>query len=113
VSEAVGFPELAFGALPARAANGVLILTGVPAERGPVSADLSRWMRDIVLKNQVVFGTVNASRSNYEDAIRRLEQFMLLFPQTVLSLINRIPIDHAPDVLARGRGIKDLVTFAA
>jgi len=89
VFEAVGVPEVAFGALPALAANGVLILTGVPAERGPVSADLSRWMRDIVLKNQVIFGTVNASRSNYEDAIRRLEQFMVLFPDAVLSLLNR------------------------
>jgi kynurenine formamidase/threonine dehydrogenase-like Zn-dependent dehydrogenase len=113
VFEAVGVPEVAFGALPALAANGVLILTGVPAERGPASADLSGWMRDIVLKNQVIFGTVNASRANYEDAIRRLEQFMVLFPEAVLSLLNRIAIDQAPDVLARGRGIKDVVTFAA
>src|SRR5215831_18683611 len=113
VFEAVGVPEVAFGALPILAANGVLILTGLPAERGPVSADLSRWMRDIVLKNQVIFGTVNASRSNYEDAIRRLEQFMVLFPDAVLSLLNRVPIDQAPDVLANGRGIKDVVTFAA
>src|SRR5215471_17964185 len=111
VFEAVGVPEVAFGALPALAANGVLILTGVPAERGPVSADLSRWMRDIVLKNQVIFGTVNASRSNYEDAVRRLEQFMVLFPEAVLSLLNRVAIDQATDVLARGRGIKDVVTL--
>jgi hypothetical protein len=70
-------------------------------------------MRDVVLKNQVIFGTVNASRSNYEDAIRRLEQFMVLFPEAVLSLLNRVALDQAPDVLARGRGIKDVVTFAA
>jgi hypothetical protein len=76
-------------------------------------ADLSRWMRDIVLKNQVVFGTVNAGRSDYEDAVHRLEQFMVLFPEAVLSLLNRVSIDQAPDVLARGRGIKDVVTFAA
>src|SRR5262245_60497132 len=113
VFEAVGVPEVAFGALPALAANGVLILTGIPAERGAVSADLSRWMRDMVLKNQVIFGTVNASRSNYEDAIRCLEQFMVLFPEAVLSLINRVPIDQALDVLTRGRGIKDVITLAA
>src|SRR5262245_29609606 len=113
VFEAVGVPEVAFGALATLAANGVLILSGAPAERGPVSADLSRWMRDMVLKNQVIFGTVNASRSNYEDAIRRLEQFMVLFPDAVLSLLNRVPIDQAPDVLAHGRGIKDVVRFAA
>jgi kynurenine formamidase/threonine dehydrogenase-like Zn-dependent dehydrogenase len=113
VYEAVGVPEVAFGALPVLAANGVMILTGVPAKRGPVSADLSHWMFDIVLKNQVIFGTVNASRSNYEDAVRRLEQFMVLFPEAVLSLLSRVAIDQAPDVLARKRGIKDVVTFAA
>jgi kynurenine formamidase/threonine dehydrogenase-like Zn-dependent dehydrogenase len=113
VFEAVGVPEVAFGALAPLAANGVLILTGVPAQRGATSADLSRWMRDIVLKNQVIFGTVNAGRSDYEDAVRRLEQFMVLFPEAVLSLLNRVSIDQAPDVLARGRGIKDVVTFAA
>jgi threonine dehydrogenase-like Zn-dependent dehydrogenase len=113
IFEAVGVPEVAFGALDPLSANGVLILTGVPALRGPISTDLSRWMRDIVLKNQVIFGTVNAGRSDYEDAVRRLEQFMVLFPEAVLSLLNRVAIDQAPDVLARGRGIKDVVTFAA
>jgi threonine dehydrogenase-like Zn-dependent dehydrogenase len=112
VFEAVGVPEVAFGALAPLAANGVLILTGVPAQRGAVSADLSRWMRDMVLKNQVIFGTVNAGRSDYEDAVRRLEQFMVLFPGAVLSLLNRVSIDQASDVLAHGRGIKDVVTFA-
>lgn len=113
VFEAVGVPEVAFGALDPLSANGVLILTGVPAKRGAISTDLSRWMRDIVLKNQVIFGTVNAGRSDYEDAVRRLEQFMLLFPEAILSLLNRVAIDQAPDVLARSRGIKDVVTFSA
>jgi threonine dehydrogenase-like Zn-dependent dehydrogenase len=113
VFEAVGVPEVAFGALSTVAANGVLILTGVPAGRGPVSADLNQWMLDVVLKNQVILGTVNASRANNEDAIHRLEQFMVLFPEAVVSLLNRVPIDQAPDVLARGRGIKDVVSLAA
>jgi kynurenine formamidase/threonine dehydrogenase-like Zn-dependent dehydrogenase len=113
IFEAVGVPKVAFGALDTLAANGVLILTGVPAKRDAIPADLSRWMREMVLKNQVIFGTVNASRSNYEDAIRRLEQFMVLFPEAVLSLLSRVGIEQAPNVLARGRGIKDVVTFAA
>lgn len=113
VFEAVGVPEVAFGALAPLAANGVLILSGVPAQRGVTPADLSRWMRDIVLKNQVIFGTVNAGRTDYENAVRRLEQFMVLFPGAVRSLLNRVSIDQAADVLARGRGIKDVVSFAA
>jgi len=113
IFEAVGVPQVAFGALPNLAANGVYILSGVPAPRGPLPADLSRWMLDLVLKNQVIFGTVNAGHSDYEGAIRRLEQFMGLFPEVVRSLIGRIPFDQAPEVLRRRLGIKDVVTLAA
>jgi glucose 1-dehydrogenase len=111
VFEAVGVPEVAFGALPMLAANGVMVMSGIPAQRGPVPAELSRWMRDLVLKNQVVLGTVNASRSAFESAVARLEQFMVLFPHAVRSLIERSPLDEAPDVLVRGRGIKDVIVI--
>jgi threonine dehydrogenase-like Zn-dependent dehydrogenase len=113
VFEAVGVAEVAFGALPTLAANGVLVMSGIPAQRGPVPAELSRWMRDLVLKNQVVLGTVNASRSAFESAVHRLEQFMALFPDAVRSLIARSPFEQAPDVLTRGRGIKDVIRCGA
>jgi len=112
IFEAVGVPEVAFGALPMLASNGVIVMSGIPAQRGPVPADLSRWMRDLVLNNQVVIGTVNAGRSAFESAVHRLEQFMLLFPDAVRSLITRSPFDQAPDVLVRGRGIKDVIAIA-
>ncbi|HEX3759842.1 MAG TPA: glucose 1-dehydrogenase [Kofleriaceae bacterium] len=109
--EAVGVAEVAFGALPTLAANGVIVMTGIPAARDPVPADLSRWMRDLVLKNQVLLGTVNASRSAFASAVHRLEQFMVLFPDAVRSLITRSPFEQAPDLLARGRGIKDVIVI--
>ena len=111
VLEAVGVAEVAFGALPTLAANGVLVLTGIPAQRGPTQADLSRWMRDLVLENQAVLGTVNAGRSAFESAVRRLEQFMLLFPDAVRALVARSAFEQTPDVLARGRGVKDVVVI--
>jgi hypothetical protein len=103
--------EVAFGALPTLAANGVIVMSGIPAQRGPVPAELSRWMRDLVLKNQVLLGTVNASRSAFESAVHRLKQFMVLFPDAVRSLIARSPFEQAPDVLVRGRGIKDVIVI--
>ncbi len=33
-------------------------------------------MKNIVLKNQLLFGTVNAGREDYAEATRLLEQFM-------------------------------------
>lgn len=38
--------------------NAVLIFTGVPGRKGAVEVDTDRSMRNMVLKNQVVFGTV-------------------------------------------------------
>jgi threonine dehydrogenase-like Zn-dependent dehydrogenase len=111
VLEAVGVAEVAFGALPTLARNGVIVMTGIPALGGPMPADLRRWMRDLVLKNQTVLGTVNAGRSAFESAIHRLEQFLVLFPNAVRSLIARSPFEQAPDVLVRGRGIKDVIVL--
>jgi threonine dehydrogenase-like Zn-dependent dehydrogenase len=109
IFEAVGVPAVAFGALPMLAANGAMVMSGIPAQRDPVPADLSRWMRDLVLKNQAVLGTVNASRTAFESAVHRLEQFMVLFPDAVRSLITRSPLEQAPELLVRGRGIKDVL----
>jgi threonine dehydrogenase-like Zn-dependent dehydrogenase len=110
--EAVGVPQVAFGALAALAPNGIYLMTGIPARRGPIEADLSGWMRDLVLSNQVILGTVSASRADYEFAIRALEQFMTLFPDAVRSLLQRTAIETAPEIVERGRGIKDVISFS-
>ena len=113
VFEAVGVPEVAFGALGALAPNGVFIFSGVPGGHGAVEMDLGRIMRDLVLQNQVLFGTVNASRSTFEASVRRLEQFMTVFPEAVRGLITeRVPLEQAPEVLRRPGGIKQVVSMA-
>ena len=77
----------------------------------PVSGDLRRWMRDIVLQNQVVVGTVNAGPSAYKQAVILLERFMGLFPEAVRALIRRGPLDEAPKVTQKAQGIKDVISF--
>jgi glucose 1-dehydrogenase len=104
---------MAFGVLTTLAANGIPILSHVPAIEDPVPADLSRWMCDLVLKNQVIFGTVNAGLSSYQDQSIVSNSPWPLFPSAVRSLICRVLFEQAPTVLARGRDIKDLVRMAA
>jgi glucose 1-dehydrogenase len=114
IFEAVGTAKVAFGALDALAANGVAILSGVPAGNDPIESKLDTIMRDIVLKNQVVFGTVNASRSAFERSVRALEQFMTLFPGAVRNLISeRVALEKAPALLRSRGGIKHVVEVAA
>jgi threonine dehydrogenase-like Zn-dependent dehydrogenase len=114
IFEAVGTAWVAFGALAALGPNGVFILSGVPSAHAPIEIDLDVIMRDIVLKNQVLFGTVNASRGAFEAAVRQLEQFMGLFPAAVKGLITRhAKLADGPELLHRAGGIKQVVEFPA
>jgi glucose 1-dehydrogenase len=112
IFEAIGTP-VAFDALTALAHNGSFVLTGVPAVRPPEPMNGSRMMRDMVLRNQVMLGTVNAGRDAYEDAIHQLAQFMTLFPDAVHRLITRRgPLDEAMGMISEREGIKNVVQIA-
>jgi threonine dehydrogenase-like Zn-dependent dehydrogenase len=114
VFEAVGSAKVAFGALGVLAPNGVFIFSGIPGAPQPIEMDLSTIMRGIVLNNQVLFGTVNASRSAFQSAVWLLEEFMAVFPDAVRRLITeRATLDEAPRMLHRGGGIKQVVVLAA
>ena len=113
IYEAVGIASVGFDALGALGPNGLLVFTGVPAPGKPHPVDTGALMRDLVLKNQVVFGTVNASRSAYETALSELEQGMFLFPEGVRSLITqRHQLEEAPALIAARGGIKQVVHLA-
>ena len=111
VYEAVGASSLAFQTMPFLGTNGVFIFTGVPGRKGPVSVDTDTIMRDHVLKNQVVFGTVNASLQSFADAIADLGTFMQRWPDAVRGLIShRFPIDQLAEPLSgRAGGIKNVI----
>jgi glucose 1-dehydrogenase len=112
VLEAVGFAPLMVAAIQMLSPNGVLALTGVPPE--DATAELNgRALRDLVLQNQVVFGTVNAGFRDHLSAIQHLEQFMVLFPDSVRKLITqRVSLQEAPQMLTQKRGIKNVVQIS-
>lgn len=115
VYEAVGSSALAFAALPYLGTNGVFILTGVPALKGPAAVDADAIMRAQVLKNQVILGTVNASLQSFAAAIADLSEFHRRWPQTVETLIShRFPIDQVKEPLyGNVGGIKSVVSVGA
>ncbi len=114
VYEAVGASSLAFDALQVLGTNGVFIMTGVPGRKEPISVDTDLVMRNMVLKNQVLLGTVNAGRSAFEAALKDLAVFMKSWPDAVRALFtNRLRVDMAPARLLDGRGsIKDVISYA-
>ncbi len=113
VYEAVGVSQLAFDVIKVLDTNAVFVFTGIPGRKGAVEIDIDAIMRNLVLKNQIVFGTVNAARSHYEAAIADLEKFEQKFPRAVRGLITgRFKIDEALPLLRQGsQGIKSVVAI--
>lgn len=113
VYEAVGASRLAFEVLETLGTNGVFIFTGVPGRKAPVEIDTDLVMRNLVLKNQVVYGTVNADKAAYEEAVRNLKVFVSKWPGAVHSLITgHYPIERFADLLfEKPGGIKNVIAF--
>jgi glucose 1-dehydrogenase len=115
VYEAIGASSVAFEVIKHLGPNGVFIFTGVPGRKGPIEVDTDYIMRDVVLNNQVILGSVNAPPHCFQQAIRDLGTFMQKWPDAVRSLITaRFPIEQATKPLEPGAGgIKNVITVSA
>jgi glucose 1-dehydrogenase len=111
VYEAAGASAAAFELMQVLGTNGVFVFTGVPGRRGPIEVDTDRLMRNLVLNNQVVFGTVNAPREAFASAVGRLGEFKQRWPAALQAVITaRVPLAQAHTLLqARAPGIKNVV----
>ncbi len=88
ILEATGVPSLEFNLLEALARNGAYVLTGIPGGDRPLQIHGALLMRQLVLDNQVMFGSVNAARDHYQMAVDDLHQATLLWPGLVNQLIT-------------------------
>jgi glucose 1-dehydrogenase len=111
VYEAVGASRVAFELMKYLGTNGIFIFTGVPGRKAPVEVDTDLIMRNLVLKNQVVFGTVNAGRETFESAIRDVGIFMERWPDALRSLItgHYSMEDHRDLLSGKVGGIKNVI----
>jgi threonine dehydrogenase-like Zn-dependent dehydrogenase len=115
VYEATGVSAVAFEMIKVLGSNAVFVFTGVPGRKPPNSIDTDLLMRNLVLKNQVILGTVNASRSAFENAIRDVGVFLRRWPTALRSVISgRYAVEQYGDVLLGGvTGTKSVIHFAA
>jgi glucose 1-dehydrogenase len=114
VYEATGASQLAFDVLTVLGTNGLFVLTGVPGRRGPVAIDTDKIMRDLVLKNQCVLGTVNAGKDAFENAVADLTDFYAAWPDAVKNMITgRFPLDRFAEPINNQTGIKNIVEVAS
>jgi threonine dehydrogenase-like Zn-dependent dehydrogenase len=113
VYEATGASRLSFETLKVLGTNGVFCFTGVPGRKAPIEVDTDALMRNLVLKNQLVFGTVNAGPGAFEAAVDDLAKFHARWPAPLASLVTgHVKPSQVSELLATNkRGIKNVVSF--
>ncbi|HYR57949.1 MAG TPA: hypothetical protein VEO95_04945, partial [Chthoniobacteraceae bacterium] len=113
VYEGVGEPHVSFEVVRVLGINGVFIFTGIPAQQPAIPIFAANLMRNIVLKNHAIVGTVNASPQAFIDAIRDLGEFKRRWPEAIRALITgRHAVEAYRDLLVgKAKGIKNVIEF--
>ncbi len=97
VVECTGAAQLVFDLMRRTAHNGIVCLTGVSSAGRRLTVDGGAINRELVLENDVVFGSVNANRRHYEAAAAALAT---ADPAWLARLITRrVPLSEYADAL--------------
>jgi threonine dehydrogenase-like Zn-dependent dehydrogenase len=102
VFEATGAARMVFPAVSLLGTNGVCVLSSVTQGETAVDIDASRFNRDMVFGNRVVFGTVNGGRRHFEAAVSALESAEERVPGWIARIITRrLPFTDIRQALER------------
>ena len=115
IFEATGVAQLEFDLIDALGINGVYVLTGIPAGNRPITMDAGGLMQQIVLKNQVLVGSVNASYQHYEESVTYLANGFKNYPDVMDKIItDRHDYTAFADALANhtSNEIKSVLTWS-
>jgi len=85
---ATGIAPLEFNLLDALGLNGMYVLTGIPGGNRPLQISGAELIRQLVLDNQVMLGSVNAARGHFQMAVDDLGQAQLRWGAQIAALIT-------------------------
>lgn len=112
VIECTGAASVVLDVMNRNAPTGVVCLAGVSSGGHKLSFDLGQLNRDMVLENDVVFGSVNANRRHYRaaaDALAKADQDWL-----ARLITRRVPLARWQEAFEpRDDDIKVVLDFAA
>lgn len=110
VVECTGAPAVIAGVVSGTARNGIVCLAGVSSPGRTIRLDVGALNRELVLENDVVFGSVNANRRHYQAAAADLAA---ADPSWLAQLISRrVPVeDYQQAFDQRADDVKTVVTF--
>ena len=112
VLECTGVGQLIFDVMESTATDGIVCLTGVSSAGRSLPIDIGLLNRQLVLGNDVVFGSVNANRRHYEagaEALSRADKGWL-----ARLITRRVPLSSWKDAYTRQPGdVKTVLDFTA
>jgi threonine dehydrogenase-like Zn-dependent dehydrogenase len=99
VIECTGVGRLVFDVMQNTAPGGVVCLTGVSSAGRAIEVDAGLLHRELVLENDVVFGSVNANRRHYQAAAEALARADSAWLERLIT--HRIPLERWEEGLER------------
>ena len=99
IVEATGVGQIVFDAMRHTAPAGIVCLTGVSPAGRELSVDAGAVNRDLVLENDVVFGSVNANLRHYWMAAAALAAADRSWLERLIT--RRVPLDRFAEALER------------
>jgi glucose 1-dehydrogenase len=115
ILDATGIAQLEFNLLEALSLNGMYVLTGIPGGDRPLQIPGAALIRQLVLDNQVMLGSVNAARGHFQMAADDLAQAHLRWGAQVTGLItNRHSRDQFSGLMDEHQSdtIKEVIEWA-
>jgi threonine dehydrogenase-like Zn-dependent dehydrogenase len=89
--ECTGVAPVVLGSIEAVRPNGITCLTGVSSPGRTKQVDLGSLNRELVLENNLVFGSVNANRSHWEAAAKALADADRSWLERLIT--RKVPLD--------------------
>ena len=112
IIEATGVAQLVLDAMQSTSRAGIVCLTGVSSAGRRVEVDAGAVNRDLVLENDVVFGSVNANLRHYAAAADALAQADRGWLERLIT--RRVPLSRFGDALERrDDDVKVVIDLAA
>jgi glucose 1-dehydrogenase len=99
VLECTGVGELVLDSMDKAAPDGIVCLTGVSSPGRTITIDANALNRELVLENELVFGTVNANRRHYQAAAEALAKADRSWLERIIT--RRVPRGRWSDALQR------------
>ena len=115
ILDASGIASLEFNLLDALARNGVYVITGIPGGDRPLQVDGPELVRQLVLDNQIMLGSVNAARGHFQMAVDDLSTAQFRWGAHIAGLItNHYPFSRFAELVANHPpdAIKEVIEWA-